>query len=556
MIVTKRVNTIAIIFFIAFVFIIIKLFILQVLDTSAFSTDYTQTKQLTPQRGTIVDRNNNPFSINKTAYSLFVEPHNISDFDKTIEFLHGQLDIDVASLEAKIDKEKRWVKLAGSLSKSTKDTIQTHDQYKGLQFIEESERYYPEASLAAHLLGFVGKNQESEPIGYFGVEGFYDKELTGLVGLLQSERDVTGNTILLGNQRKLDGSDGRDLTLTIDKSVQLIAKTQLVKGVQTYKAERGCVIVANPNTMEILALSCIPDFDPTTYYDFSEDLFTNWAVSSLYEPGSTFKPLVMAAALEEGSVKPTDTYQESGPVPFDGYTVRNWDDTYAGTITMTNILEKSSNVGMVHVGSKLGKKKLYEYLTNIYKLNTKTEIDLQGESAGVVKPLESWYKIDEATTAFGQGLSVNMIQMVRAFSSIINGGHLYKPFVVLGVSTNDETKYKSPVEQGKTIRETTSKTIRTMLASTVTHAEAPWDIPKGYSFGGKTGTAQIAVGGTYDPSQTIASYIGFTPVESPELIAMVVLVKPETSRWGSETAAPIFFNIARELLIYYNIPPK
>ncbi|MCA9371346.1 penicillin-binding protein 2 [Candidatus Woesebacteria bacterium] len=549
-----RLKIVAIFFCILFIFIILKLFNIQVLDSSAFSADYTRTQQLTPERGQILDTNLHPFSLNKTTYALYIEPQNIKSKAETVDYLHDTLDIEEASLEAKIDLSKQWVRIEGSLPTEVKNTIEKSDE-PGLKFIKESERYYPEASLAAHLIGFVGKNSEGESIGYFGLEGYYDKDLTGLPGVLQSERDLAGNTIFLGNQKKLDAANGRNLVLTVDKSVQLIIKKKLQEGIETYKAESGCAIVADPQTMAILGMVCMPDFDPTTYYDFSEQFFKNWSISSVYEPGSTFKPLVMAAAIEEGKVKKSDTYDEESPVTIGKYTVRNWDNKYNGKLTMTNIIEKSSNVGMVYVGSKLGKENLYTYLTEKYKFDQPTGVDLQGEVGGSIKPLDSWYPIDEATMAFGQGLSVNMVQMVRAFSSIINGGHLMKPYVVKGVLNNDGSLLeRSSVEQGRTISEKASKTIREMLASAVAHAEAPWDIPEGYSFGGKTGTAQIAVGGSYDASKTIASYVGFTPVSSPKLIAMVVLVKPQKSPWGSETAAPIYYDIMRELLIYYNIP--
>ena len=222
---------------------------------------------------------------------------------------------------------------------------------------------------------------------------------------------------------------------------------------------------------------------------------------------------------------------------------------------MTRILEKSSNVGMVYVGEKLGSKKIYDYLGK-YGFGQTTNIDLQGEASGYLKPKADWYPIDYSTVTFGQGIAVTSIQMIRAFASIINGGNLMKPFLVQKiVSENKITEIKPKVEK-RVISQLTSEIIKKMLVSTVENAEAKWDRPKGYVIGGKTGTAQIPIKGHYDPSKTIASFIGFAPASDPKFITLVVLYEPQTSPWGSETAAPLFFEIAKQLIVYYNISPS
>jgi len=449
---------------------------------------------------------------------------------------------------------KDWVSLQNGLPKKKRLAIEKL-KIKGLGFQEEKARYYPEASLAAHLIGFLGKDSADESIGYFGVEGYYNKDLAGLPGVLKSERDLFGRTIFVGNQERIEAEDGRDIVLTIDKSVQQIIKEQIKKGMKRFKAKSICALAVKPDTMEVLGLACLPDFDPSTYYDFPEENYTNWMISSSYEPGSTFKPLVVAAGLEEGVIKPTDSFNESGPTRIGNYTIRNWNDEYEGKITITHVLEKSSNVGMVHIGKMIGKKKLFDYVQN-YGFGKFTNIDLQGETTGKVKEFSKWYPIDAATMAFGQGVSVTGIQLVRAFASVINGGTLMRPYVVREVIENGISKKRNPQVQRRVLSEKTSAQMRKMLVSTVNHAEVAWDIPKGFTFGGKTGTAQIAVQGTYDVSKTIASFIGFAPAENPAFLMLVVVQEPESSEWGSETAAPLFFDIAEELLIYLNIPPS
>lgn len=549
----NKLRIILFIFLIGFGAITVRLFYIQIISPEFYSADYTKTTRLEPNRGKIFDRNNNPIAINQTKYRLFVEPHKITDRDFIIKVLDNELRIGEATLEARINMSKDWVAIQGNISKKTKEKFEDL-KLEAFGFENEQQRYYPEASLAAHLVGFLGKDKEGGSIGYFGVEGYYNKDLMGLPGVLKSERDMFGRPIFSGNQERIEAEDGRDIVLTIDKSIQHIIKEHLKKGINRFKAKSGCVIAVDPSTMEILGLVCLPDFDPEDYYKFTEIDFKNWAISSVYEPGSTFKPLIMAAALEENVVDPNDLFNEKGPVEIGNYTIRNWNDKYEGKITVKHILEKSSNVGMVYIGDKLGKEKVHEYIGK-YGFGNLTQIDLQGEVSGQVKPLSSWYPIDEATMAFGQGISVTGIQLVRSFASLINGGYLMKPYVVKGVSKGDEVKTREPEVQQRVISEKTSRIMKKMLVSVINNAEVRWDIPKGYIFGGKTGTAQIAVEGAYDVSKTIASFIGFAPADHPVFLMLVVIQEPESSSWGSETAAPLFFDIAEDILLYLNIQP-
>jgi cell division protein FtsI/penicillin-binding protein 2 len=542
------------IFCFCFLAIIVRLFFIQIVFSSSYSADYTTTRKISPNRGKILDRNHEPIAINQTKYLVYVEPKKMKSKFKLIEKLDEVLKIGESTLEARINEKKDWVAITGNVSKESKIKLESL-LLPELGFQEETHRFYPEASLAAHLIGFMGKDKDGEGLGYFGVEGYYDKDLAGLPGVLKSERDLFNRPIFVGSQEKVDAADGRDFVLTIDKSVQHIVKEHLKAGVEQFKAKSGCVIAVKPKTMEIIALTCLPDFDPDTYYDFSNDVFSNWSISSAYEPGSTFKPLIMAAAIEEGVLKPTDTFNETGAVTIGGYRIQNWNDKYEGKISITRILEKSSNVGMVYVGQKLGKQKVYDYIKK-YGFGDYTNIDLQGETPGQLKPLDSWYPIDAATMPFGQGISVTAMQLVRGFAAVINGGYLMRPYIVKEVVEDGYKKVREPQIQRRVLSEKTSRIMRKMLVDTVAHAEAKWDIPEGFTFGGKTGTAQIALEGKYDASKTIASFIGFVPADDPEFLVLTVIQEPGSSSWGSETAAPLFFDIAKELLIYYNIPAE
>lgn len=549
-----RVKLLLFFFFILFIIISVKLFYIQLFHPAGSSLDnYLKTGKIYPERGKIFDHNGRPLVINQNSYLLYLEPKKISDARYLSQKLSDVLHIEEASIESKIDTTKVWVSLKNGIEEEQKKAIEKL-RLSGTGFNYEMKRYYPEASLSAHLVGLVGKNSEGEDIGYFGLEGFYDKDLKGLPGFLETERDLIGRPIFIGMQKRVNSENGRDLQLSIDKTVQEIIKRKLQQGLESYKAKQGCIITADPYTMRILGFACLPDYDNSQYYQFSEEYFKNPAISEVYEPGSIFKPFIMAAALEEKKVKPDDYYNEEGPIQIGEYKIRTWNDKYEGKITMTRILEKSSNVGMVYVGEKLGNDTIYSYLQK-YGFGEITGIDLQGETSGYLKQKNSWYTIDFSTVTFGQGIAVTPIQMIRAFSALINGGKLIRPTVVEKIiAVNDQKEIKPKIER-VIIHEKTSEIIKKMLVSTVENGEYKWARPKGYRIGGKTGTAQIPIQGHYDPSKTIASFIGFLPAENPKFVTLVMLREPQSSPWGSETAAPMFFEIAKELIVYYNIVP-
>lgn len=541
-------------FFIVFIAILVKLFFLQVLQPTQNGTDYLQSFKLLPNRGKIYDRNGLPLAVNQTTYLLYVEPKLMKDKKDMVQKLDTVLHVGEATLSERINDKKVWVPIKHNLPQETRDQILAL-KLKGLGFENEPIRYYPESSLSAHLLGFIGKNDQGDDTGYFGLEGFYEKELEGLPGYMKSERDVFNKPMFVGTQERVEAQDGRDLYLTIDKSVQNIVKTKLVKAVEQYKAASACATVANPKTMEILSMVCIPDFDPEKYYEASPEAYVNTTISDLYEPGSTFKPLMMAAAIQEKAVKPDDTFDEAGAIFESGFRIQNWNDKYEGEISMTRILEKSSNIGMVYISHKLGHDREYSYLQK-YGLGHATGIDLQGEVTGSLRPQKNMYDVDYATAAFGQGISVTQIQLLRGFSSLINGGKLMRPYVVREVHQGTKVRKREPKVDQQIISERTSAIMRKMLQSVVENGEVKYKFPKEYKIGGKTGTAQVAVQGKYDASKTIASFIGFAPVEDPQFIALVVVREPKASIWGSETAAPVFFDIAKDLFVYYNIVPQ
>lgn len=520
------------------------------------NTGYLLKREISASRGSLYDVNGQMLAGSIENYNITIDPEFFGKSEKELKKALKILNLSEASYGARLkDGSSRWARLAENVPAESYFALQSMGT-SGIYGAGIPVRVYPEASLSATLLGFVGNDSKGDPIGYYGVEGYYESELKGLSGVYAGERDLSSRPLLFGFQERLESQDGRDLYLTIDKSVQQMTKTVAERGMLLHSPKELCIVVADPNTMAILALTCLPDYDPKAYAQFPESSYRNNTISDVYEPGSTFKPLVVAKALDEGVLKTTDKLPETGPLQVGEYSVSTWDHKYHGELSVADVLAKSSNVGMVEIGDLLGQKNIYDMISD-FGFGRVTGVDMQGEVTGSTRDINDWYPIDYATATFGQGIVVTPMQLITAFSSIINGGELLKPYVLdrLSDGTNVKAHPKKTVVR-RVISEKTSTVVRKMLEYTVDNAEYKWAKPAGYRFGGKTGTAQIAFEGKYDSTKTIASFIGFTPVENPKFVALVILKEPSSSSWGSETAAPLFFDLAKMLISYYNISPE
>jgi len=555
----RRMNFIFFLFFLIFCLIIIRLFLWQIASSDRLGGLAEKQRLVTltipAQRGKILASDGSPLVINQTAYGIYLEPYKISDREKTISFLSKELDTDPSSISAQIKESLLWIPIAHKLDEEVKERIESK-QLSGVVFTEEDKRYYPEASMAAHMLGFVGKNAKGEDQGYFGLEGYYDEQLRGRNGVVHQETDAFGNPILAGELTKIPAENGRDLTLYLDKTIQYIVETKLREGVERFKAKGGSAVVFDPESGGILAMASLPSYDPAIFSQFPTEFYKNPAISLSYEPGSTFKTLIMASALNEGKVTPETKYNEEGPVEIKDYTINTWNKKYHGEITLSEILQYSSNVGMVFVGSKLGKDLFLNYLERL-DFGDLTGIDLQEEATPPLRSKSKWYDIDFATASFGQGIAVTPLQMVRAVGAIASGGRLLEPHVVKSIKTNDgKIIYTSPKVERIVFKPEVTRIVAEMMVSAVDNGETSRIKPPGFRIAGKTGTAQIPIAGHYDTEKTIASFVGFAPVDKPRFVMLVTISEPSTSPWGSETAAPIFFSIAAELFSYLGISPS
>lgn len=554
-----RFGIVLIIFFILYITLVARLFYWQTVRAEGLKRiGINQSSQVLPMpavRGQILTSDNFPLATNTVSYLLYSNPKLIHDKADAATKISSILGVDPASISAKLSQDRYWVRLDQNLDNTTKTKIDAL-KIPGLGFEEEYTRFYPEASMAAHLVGFVGRNADGAPEGYFGVEGRYNEQLAGRDGANYAIRDALGNDIV-GDVRESPKIDGRTVKLTIDRTVQFFAQKALKVGVEKYEADGASVIVMEPSTGKILAMASYPDFNPQDYYDFEPNSYTNPVLSSLYEPGSTFKVLVMGAAIDKGLVTPSTRCNICDkPVEIGQYNIRTWNNQYIPNISMEDVIVHSDNTGMVFVSRKLGLSTMVDYFKK-YGLGQPTGIDLQGETTGIIKDEPDWYTIDLATASFGQGISLTPIQLVTAVNSIANGGNLMQPYVVSQITTPDGKVIDiKPKVKNKTISAAAAKTVTSMMIDAVERGEAQWTKIKGYKIAGKTGTAQIPVAGHYDPNQTVASFVGFFPPNNPRVTMLVVVHKPKTSIYGAETAAPIFFNIARDLIKYYNIPSQ
>jgi cell division protein FtsI/penicillin-binding protein 2 len=546
-------------FILLFFLVVSRLFYWQVVKAQELSLlgqeQYGTTTTLVPQRGEIETSDGFPLAANKISYQVFANPKEIGNKNEVAAVLASTLNLDTASVSANLSLDKFWVPIASGVDAQTKQNLEKMN-LPGIGFNNQYQRFYPEASMAAQLLGFVGKDSSGNDKGYFGLEGYYDRLLAGKEGQAVEVHDAFGRPILAEMNQSSGETDGANLILSIDRSIQFLAEQKLKDGVELYGATSGMVGIMDPKTGAILAMAAYPNFDPRDYQDYSDDLYKNPFISDLYEPGSTFKPLVMSGAMDAKLVTPdTKCNICAGPVSVGGYDLETWDNKYFPNTNMVDVIQHSDNTGMVFVAQKLGLDGMINYLGK-FGIGDTTGIDLQGEVSAALKPKDEWYAVDLATTGFGQGISVTPIELLDATAAIANNGVRMQPQVVAAVEDADGNMTKiQPKVLDTPINAETAKVMTEIMVNAVNKGEASWARLKGYRIAGKTGTASIPVSGHYDPSQTIASFVGFAPSDNPKFVMLVILNRPTVSIYGSETAAPIFFDIAQSLLRYYGIPP-
>ena len=579
-----RINILLSFFVFGAILLSAKLFIIQVLNHEKYKAmaqeQYWESQNIPSKRGDILSAEGLPLASTQTYYLLYVEPRKISDkyefAKKTVAVLADiKSNGDVKAREELINSFQErvdtilssnlvWAIVTKELNPDQKNRIEEAG-IEGLGFEEEPVRYYPDGNLASHVLGFVASDESGQKVGYFGVEGDLDGELRGKDGKILQEKDALGDPILLGGYKKVDPINGRDIVLTINRSVQYMVEKKLKEGVEYYSAESGSVVVMNPNTGNIIAMANHPAYNPAEFNEkqgadyISEDSDKkrverrNLSISTTYEPGSVLKPLTISSALDMGKIIPESTFNDEGPVKYSDYYIDNWNGQHHGVQNVIQLLQKSNNIGAAWVGHLIGPQSLTEYLRK-FGLGEKTNIELQGEDTGIVRDYKTLTDIDLANISFGQGISATPLQMLNAFNVFINGGELIVPRVVDKI-IDGEKEIEIPVKKvRRVVSKRTADTMVELLVLAVEGGEAKFFNTKNYKIGGKTGTAQIPFNGKYDPQKTNATFVGF--FAGTRNISMIVrLEQPTKSIYAAETAVPLWMSIAEELANYFGITP-
>lgn len=518
--------------------------------------EHTNEQEIPPRRGDIRDNNGHLLATDVFVYDVSASPNLIPDPEGTAKRLAQPLGKTPEELLALLgDRNRLYVQLARGVDQATAEKL-SEWEIGGVSIDPRPKRVYPEGQLAAHLLGFVNDTR----VGFYGVEGFYNNLLSGTAGLLQAER-AFGQHLPLDTSEISPAQDGSDLILYMDRNLQAMVEEELADAVRTNMARRGTVVVMEPESGAILAMSSYPDYDPNNFAETDPQLFSDPAVSNQYEPGSVFKIITMAAGLDAGVIIPQTVIQDNGLIEVGGRPIYNSDRQGHGQVTMVDVMNKSLNVGAAYVSVTLGKERFYNYLRR-FGFGRINEIDLGSEGPGQVRfPGDSeWYESDLGTNSFGQGIAVTPIQMITAVSAVANQGKLMKPHVVKEVilggelSENPRRRIIQPTVVRRAISAETARTLTEMLA-TITEGEGSNARISGYRVAGKTGTAQIPIPGGYHPTLTIASYVGWVPADDPAFVVLVIIEEPHTSEWGNVVAVPVFKRIAEQALVLLGVPP-
>jgi len=515
-------------------------------------------QDIEPKRGTIYAKNIDalyPLASTEVKYDISAVPKNVKDKQKTAEFLATALGLAKDDVFNQINNDKLYISpFKKNVDRDIAQKI-IDANYPGVLVSPQYVRTYLEGDLAAHVLGFV--NFEGK--GKYGIEGFYDEELHGYAGTVEGEQDRKGRIISVDS--KNSAQDGDSLVLTIDHNVQFVAEQKLRGAIEEFQAVSGQVIIVDVKTGGIVALAGSPSFNPNTFNEVKPEDQKNFldpVIGSIYEPGSIFKPLIVAAGLDAGKITPETEGDFGSSVRVGDYEIHTAEDKAFGHENVTEILEHSDNVAMVWLAEQTGSDVLYDYLQK-FGFGTKMGIDVDGETTGKLLDKKLWRDIQRATISFGQGISVTPLQMVMAYQAIGNNGKLMKPHIVDAVIKTDGTKKEIDIST-KFIRDVikpeTAEQVRKMLISVVDYGHGKRAAVPGYKIGGKTGTAQIpkSDGKGYEEDAHVGSFAGLVPADNPRFAMLVKLDRPSTVKFAESSAAPTFGAIASFLLQYYQVP--
>jgi cell division protein FtsI/penicillin-binding protein 2 len=539
---------------------------LQILDHDQYRQQarlmHMSEETLFDRRGALLDRNGYPLAASEDTFDVLVERRAWENADRAASA--------AAELSAIIAAPADQMVLDVTSSEVFETTVARNLNYeqatavrdlelRGVRLVKSSHRVYPEGNLAAQLLGFVGRDN----VGLTGLEADLDATLGGTTGTLQFERDGLGNQFALEPGNLTAPVPGANVVLTIDRQIQRLAEQELERTIKENKAAGGTIVVVHPTTGEVLAMASQPTFD-VTKLDLSDEskiaLYRNRAVTDMYEPGSVFKLITTAAGLDRGVVGPNTWWYDSGALSVNGWTIRNWDLSANGSLTVQQMLSRSLNTGAAWVAQQVGQDAFYRYVDS-FGFGKPSGIGLTGDSPGRVRTPqndpENWRPVDMATNSFGQGISVTPLQMAMAVAAIANDGMAMKPKLVKEIAFPGGTQVVPPEQSGQVISVQSAQTLQQMMGVVAGGYSTNYLNVEGYSVGGKTGTANLTEGsGGYKKDAYISSFVGIAPLEDPQLAVLVKIDEPKDLPWGTVVAAPAFSRLVQQALAYMEVPPQ
>jgi len=553
-----RIRLIGVVFVLGFALVTMRAFDLQVLQAQEWNERAERQHQkvipLTPQRGTIFDSNGEELAVSVDVDSIYVEPRKLEDRASATKKLAKALGLSSKTVSAKLKGNNNFVWLKRQVSPRQSESVKAM-KLKGVGMIKEHRRFYPNSNIAAHLIGFTGL----DPKGLEGLELKYDKMILGRGGYLVMERDALGRGIASGTPQIQGATRGHDLYLTLDKNLQYIAERELADGLSKTDAKAGSVVMLEPSTGKVLAMANYPEYNPNAFSRYKPSQWRNRAVCDSFEPGSTFKVILMAAALNEAVISTKQKIDcENGKFRVGGKDIH--DHKGYQKLTPAEIIKYSSNIGSAKIGKMLERKAFHRYIED-FGFGQQTGIDLPGEAVGLLSKPDKWFEVDLAAISFGQGISVTPIQLAAAVAAIANGGYLMEPYIVDRVvdSQGQVTQQNKPRVVRKVVAQDVAHSVSRMMemttedGGTAINARVP-----GFRVAGKTGTAQKvdAVTGGYSADKRVASFVGFLPAEDPQLVMLVTLDEPKIGVYGGLTAAPIFSRIASQAMQSLKVAPN
>lgn len=558
----ERIKITFLVMLILFIFIILRVFYIQVFDykkLNEYASDlWSRDLPIEANRGLILDRNGVVLADNLTTTSLVLIPNQIKEKEKATEELSKILNVSYAEMQKHVYKKTSIERVHPEGRRLSYDIAEKISNLKldGIYLVKEAKRYYPYGNLLSHSLGYVGIDNQ----GLSGLELEYDEYLTGKSGAIKYFSDAKGNKLNVSDVY-VEPQDGMNLYLTIDINIQKSIERELDNIVDMFSPDMALAVVMNPKTGEILGMGSRPDYNPNTYQKYSQDVLSrNLPVWSSYEPGSTFKIITMATSVEEKIIDiENDHFYDSGSVNVDGSVLKCWKAGGHGDQTFLQVLQNSCNPGFVKLGQTLGKERLFSYIKK-FGFGEKTGVDLNGEGQGILFPLDKVGNVELSTTAFGQGVSVTPIQQVTAVSAVVNGGYLYKPYIVKSIAekeTNSIIQETSKTLVRKVISSETSAIMRHALESVVAKGGGKAAYIEGYRIGGKTGTAQKVKDGRYMVGNYIMSFMSIVPSNDPEAVFYLAIDNPKnTALLSSYTTTPIARRILLDIIDALDIKPQ